>query len=249
MLKKLNKTNLKKLLFYIKTSEPAIVEQKIEIKLSTENINGYKEEVNFKKGIHENEAKEGVKYALQKYSMQKLKIFLSNIENKLNFFYYDSPVVSIILVTFNKAWHTFRCLESIKAHTDLPYEVIIVDNDSKDKTPELISRLENVKIIKNAFNYGFVIACNQGSKIASGKYLLFLNNDTEVLPNWLSGLVDTIENYSTYGAVGARLILPDGRLQEAGNIIWNDGSVFAYGRHDDPFKPEYSFLREVDYCS
>ena len=190
-----------------------------------------------------------LKKAIEEFAEMKLRLFLKRVESNFEFPKFQETAASIIIVTYNKAWHTFKCLESLKANADVAYEIIVVDNASKDETGELLRRLRGVKIIRNTENYGFVKACNQGSKIASGKYILFLNNDTEVLPNSLSKLVATIAKDDKCGAVGAKLILPDGRLQEAGDIIWSDGSALGYGRHDNPFKPEYSYLREVDYCS
>ena len=69
---------------------------------------------------------------------------------------------------------------------------------------------------------------------------MFLNNDTQVTEGWLSSLVQLIESDSTIGMVGSKLVYPDGRLQEAGGIIWSDGSGWNYGRLDDPDKAEFA---------
>jgi GT2 family glycosyltransferase len=186
---------------------------------------------------------------LDTFKSYKLLNFLSQPGVNLSFPKFDEPVVSIITLTFNKVEFTYQYLESIMAHTDIPYELIIVDNGSQDETTSLLDRLENVTTIKNEGNLGFVKGCNQGARKARGKYLLFLNNDIIVTPEWLSKLVRTIENYPKCGAVGCKLIWPNGKLQEAGSIIWSDGSALGYGREGDPMYPEYSYLREVDYCS
>lgn len=189
------------------------------------------------------------KNILQKKTLHKIKIFLSNKNNVISFPKYKKPKISIILITFNKVFYTFRCLESIKAFADVPYEIVFVDNGSKDETTQVLNRLKNVKIIRNPENMGFVKAGNQASKISSGKFLLFLNNDTEILPTCFSNLVRTIENNKKCGAVGARLIFPSGRLQEAGISILQNGITQEYGFNDYPLKPEYSYVRDVDYCA
>jgi len=178
----------------------------------------------------------------------KTELFLSDPESALEFPVFDAPVVSILLVTFNSVEYTFQCLETVKAHTDIPYEVIIVDNASTDRTGDLLGRTKNARLISNSENIGFLKACNIGAKAARGNYILFLNNDTQVTAGWLTGLVSAIETYPGCGAAGAKMLMPDGRLQEAGCIIWKDGSTSLYGRGANPFVPEVSHLREVDYC-
>lgn len=179
----------------------------------------------------------------------KLGVFLANPSSTLQYPNWEQPVVSIILVAYNKAAYTFQCLETIKAHADVPYEVVIVDNGSSDETVHLLKRTHQAAIIRNEQNEGFVKGCNQGAAAAHGKWLLFLNNDTQITPALLSTLLRTAETTKHCGAVGAKVIFPDGQLQEAGSIIWRDGSCAGYGRGDHPFKPEYSYVREVDYCS
>lgn len=163
---------------------------------------------------------------------------------------HPAPLVSVILLFYNRAEVSLQCLETLsEAAGDIPFEVIIIDNASTDQTSLLLDRIKNARIVRNPENQGFGGGCNQAADLASGRYLFFLNNDTQLIPNSLKVLVETLEAEENIGAVGGRLIFPDGRLQEAGSIIWQDGTCVGYGRYDDPFMPEYSYKRDVDFCS
>jgi len=98
-------------------------------------------------------------------------------------------------------------------------------------------------------NSGFVHAVNAGIAAARGEFIVLLNNDTVVTPGWLDALVDRAKSDRRVGVVGAKLVYPDGRLQEAGGIVWRDGSAWNYGRYNDPDDPAYTLLADVDYCS
>ena len=161
----------------------------------------------------------------------------------------EKPLVSIILILYNRAELTLSCLYSILQNSFKSLEVIIIDNNSSDRTKELLDRIHGAKIIRNSENRHFLLASNQASEIATGKYLLFLNNDAQILGNSIDAAVKTIDSDQDIGAVGGKIILPDGTLQEAGSIIWRDGSCLGYGRGDDPELSQYMFQREVDYCS
>lgn len=158
------------------------------------------------------------------------------------------PQVSIVIPAYNHWDYTITCLKSISGNTEGDYEVIVVDDASTDETPQVLSRVKRLDIVTNRENMGFVESCNQGARAARGRYLLVLNNDTIVTENWLAPLLAAAAR-DDVGAVGPKLIYPDGTLQEAGGIIWNDGSGWNYGRGDDPGRPEYNYVREVDYCS
>ena len=160
------------------------------------------------------------------------------------------PVVSIIIPCYNQVAYTYACLRSILEHTkDVSYEVIIADDVSTDATARLGQYVEGLVICRNKTNQGFLKNCNNAAKKARGKYLFFLNNDTQVTEGWLSALVDLADSDPTIGIAGSKLVYPDGRLQEAGGIIWSDASGWNYGRLDDPEKPEYNYVKEVDYIS
>ncbi|MBA3569541.1 MAG: methyltransferase domain-containing protein [Pyrinomonadaceae bacterium] len=163
---------------------------------------------------------------------------------------FEKVEVSVIIPVFNQFHFTQACLASLQQHLDeQALEVIIVDDGSTDETVESLPLIEGAVYLRSPSNVGFVASCNWGATKARGKYLVFLNNDTTVTERWLSTLLDTFQDDSRAGLVGSKLIFPDGRLQEAGGIIWNDASGWNYGKFDDPGKPEYNFLREVDYCS
>jgi GT2 family glycosyltransferase len=107
-----------------------------------------------------------------------------------------------------------------------------------------------IKVIRNTENLGFVHTCNRGAQAAVGEILVFLNNDTLPSPGWLTPLLRILRDKPDAGAVGGKLIYPDGTLQEAGGIIFSDGSGCNFGKHDRaPDSPLYNFVREVDYCS
>ena len=172
-----------------------------------------------------------------------------NSNTKLKLPTHSQPLISIILVLYNRAELTLQCLISLAANCAEPFEVIIVDNASSDSTKALLNRIEGAKIILNNQNLHFLLASNQAAKEAVGKYILFLNNDAQVLPGSITSAIKTITESEDIGAVGGKIILLDGTLQEAGSIVWQDGSCLGYGRGDNPNQPMYMFRRDVDYCS
>lgn len=172
------------------------------------------------------------------------------VHGRLEFPVEEKPKVSIVIPVYNQIHYTYDCLVSILEHTkDVSYEVIIADDVSTDATAYLDRYAKNLVICRNSTNQGFLRNCNQAARSARGEYIMFLNNDTQVTEGWLSSLVELIESDETIGMVGSKLMYPDGRLQEAGGIIWSDGSGWNYGRLDDPDKPEYNYVKDVDYIS
>ena len=192
----------------------------------------------------------GIALARQQHMVQAQRVLQDFLfaEEVLDFTLRGTPQVSIVIVVYNRAELTLACLRSLLP-TPIPLQIIIVDNASTDLTPMLLSRIRGATIIRNSENLHFLRACNQGGHKADGTYILLLNNDTEVLPGAIPQAMACMERYPDAGAVGGRLILPDGRLQEAGGIIWRDGMCSGYGRSADPEDGAYLFSRPVDYCS
>jgi len=162
----------------------------------------------------------------------------------------DKPDVSIIIPIYGQLDYTLKCLRALSCHQSKQFfEVIVVDDQSPDNSFEVLNAISGLKLIQAKQNGGFVLSCNLGASVARGDYLVFLNNDTEVQAGWLDELIDTFEMHPNAGLVGSQLLYPNGRLQEAGGIIYQDGSAANFGRNDDFTKPEYNYVRSVDYCS
>ncbi len=161
---------------------------------------------------------------------------------------------SLLICVRDQLTFTRRCLEVLlEERSPLLAEVIVVDNGSTDGTGEFLGELAAreslVTVLSPGENLGFVGGNNLAAAHARGEYLVFLNNDTEPQPGWLEALVQTAEDDSTVGAVGAKLVYPDGRLQEAGSIVFADGTGWNVGKGGSVDDPRYRFVREVDYCS
>ncbi len=161
----------------------------------------------------------------------------------------DRPLVSIVLVLYNRAELTLRCLRSIVNWADVPYEVIVVDNDSRDETSRTLSRVRGVQVIHNGQNLHFLRAANQGARMAQAEYLLFLNNDTELQVGALGSAVRILQDNPDVGAVGGKIILNNGVLQEAGSYLLPSGFFAQFGRGQPPFASEFMHRRDVPYCS
>lgn len=162
----------------------------------------------------------------------------------------DTPLVSIIIPVHGQLEMTLRCLQSIVRHAPAAaIEVIVADDAGPEQEWAVLQSVPGLVLLRNDRNAGFIRTCNHAAQTARGTYLLFLNNDTQALPGWLDAMLQTFEQHAHVGAVGAKLLYPDGSLQEAGGIIWRDGSGWNFGRHDDPARPVYNYVREVDYCS
>jgi len=178
----------------------------------------------------------------------QLACFLSTAGN-LQHSVPEQPELTVIIVVHNRDDLTFQCLWSLSIQDFSSYEVIIVDNASTDRTSVLLKRIDGARVIRNEENLHFIRAANQAAKEARGEFLLFLNNDTKLFPGSVASAVKTIRSSDDIGVVGGRLIFPNGILQEAGGILWNDGTCEGYGRGDNPSLYKYLFQRDVDYCS
>ena len=204
--------------------------------------------VNSENKLSRNKTQETIKKILDNLNRITLNNFLFS-DGIIEFKPVSKPLVSIVLVLHNRAEVTLSCLYSILHNSFKSLEIIIVDNGSSDNTKELLAKVQGVECIFNDDNRHFLLAANQASALAKGEYLLFLNQESQILGDSITQAVKTISEQSDIGAVGGKIILPDGTLQEAGSIIWQDGSYIAYGRGDNPELPPYMFQREVDYCS
>lgn len=178
----------------------------------------------------------------------ELEAFLST-RAELRFVEAGKPEVSVLLVLHGRAELTLRCLRSLLEVGGISLEVIVFDNASGDETPALLGRLRGATVVRSPENLGFLRAVNEAARLARGRELLLLNNDAELLPGSLDAALRTLRSAPDVGAVVGRLILSDGRLQEAGSIVWSDGHCLGYGRAESPVAPEHMFRRDVDYGS
>lgn len=167
--------------------------------------------------------------------------------------WYDEkhPQVSIIVLNYNKPNMTLACLDSIWEHSkDYRYEVILVDNGSyAENFLQLAPAKAGARILRIKVNRYFGEGNNLGFEASLGRYIIFLNNDVTVTPNWLHPLIHRLEHSPNIGATGPKMVYPDGRLQEAGAEVRPDGSSNQLGKGGDPNDPAHCVERDVMYVS
>ena len=162
----------------------------------------------------------------------------------------DAPRASIVIPIHGAFAHTLACLRALVAHPPhAAFEVIVVDDASKDDSVAKLSQVDGIRLFARGSNGGFIAACNDGAKLARGDSIVFLNNDTVPQPGWLDALLGTFEAHPNVGLAGARLVYPDGRLQEAGGVVFADGSGWNYGRNEAADDCRFAYVRDADYCS
>jgi GT2 family glycosyltransferase len=139
----------------------------------------------------------------------------------------SAPKVSIIIVNYNGKELLQKCLDSLLKVNYDNFEIILVDNNSTDGTVEFITKnYPSLIIIKLDSNKGFAEPNNVAAKISKGKYLLFLNNDTVVTPNFISEMVKVMETDKKIAVCQSLLLKPDGSVDSSGDFIDHLGVVY-----------------------
>ncbi len=162
----------------------------------------------------------------------------------------SEPEVSLVMPVHSSADLTHKCLHSIAANTDGPsYEVILVDDQADRATRRVLSNTEGARVLVNPENLHFLRSMNRGCAAARGKHLVLLNNDVEVEPGWLKALVNRVESAPDVGVVAPKFLYPDRSINEAGGIVFDDGTGWNYGRGKPEVLWPFDFVREVDYGS
>ncbi|MEE3624779.1 glycosyltransferase [Nitrospirillum sp. BR 11752] len=159
------------------------------------------------------------------------------------------PLVTIVIPVYKNVADTLRCLHSIwKQHenTRVSYSIVLADDCPDVPTLPLLENITGITVIENEQNLGFLRNCNNAARGLTSEFIVFLNNDTVVTPGWLDSMVAVAQHDQAIAMVGCKLLNADGTVQEAGGIIFRNGWGHPFGHGDDPFKPEYNYVREVD---
>jgi GT2 family glycosyltransferase len=167
--------------------------------------------------------------------------------------YYNGidPAISIIVLNFNRASLTRKCLKHLWKHTTGGhFEILVVDNGSSvEDLRHLAEAPGPFTLLQLGSNRYFSEGNNIGAEHSRGRHIVFLNNDAFVTKGWLEPLITVLEHRPNAGGVGPRFIYPDGRLQEAGAFVDEDGYSIQVGNSDIHDVADQFRERIVDYCS
>jgi GT2 family glycosyltransferase len=163
-----------------------------------------------------------------------------------------APRVSVIIPAASEPELVLACLRSLARNgpREIPFEVIVILNAAPEATAAALRDVvTGVRVVGSSVNLGLAGAGNRGRAMAKGEYLVLLHDDAEIEPGWLEALVETADAHPEAGAVGGKVLFPDGRLQNAGMILWRDATTSPPWLPGPAPAPEaFDRLRAVDYC-
>jgi GT2 family glycosyltransferase len=163
----------------------------------------------------------------------------------------NDPVLSILIAVSSRTDLLAECLAALDRHMpgDVPYETIVVLNEID---PAVVQTLESLHpratFIRSPVNLGMAGSANRARREASGRLLVTLHDDATIEPGWAEALVEAAERHPRAGAIGSKVLFPDGRLQSAGSILWRSGVTTPPWSGQAPDESEIDAARPVDYC-
>lgn len=141
--------------------------------------------------------------------------------------------VSVVVISLNSRRFLRDCIDSLRAAVwrTLTYEIVVVDNGSSDGTLDMLQRDDaGVVVLANFTNVGFCKAGNQGARVARGRHLLFLNDDTLMVGDAIAALVEWLDTHARAGSIGSRLLNTDGSDQFSSGRRFTTPSAAVFGR-------------------
>jgi O-antigen biosynthesis protein len=169
---------------------------------------------------------------------------------RLRFPAVEHPRISVLVPAFDQFALTVECLMALARSTVAgSTQIVLADDASTDKAMRGLAKVPGLEVVRHAENLGFLASCNAAFAACKGEYVLLLNNDTQIVPDAIAELAAALDADLGLGAVGAKLLYPNGRLQEAGCFIKPNGETGMTGLFMDPRESGYNRDREVAYCS
>lgn len=162
----------------------------------------------------------------------------------------SAPRVTIVIVAARQPWLLAHCLGSLaRCGSAVPFETVVVLNDAIPEVAALVrERVSGVTVIESAIPLGLAGGANRGRAAARGELLVLFHDDAEAQPGWLEALVAAADAHPEAGAVGSRMLHPDGTPQSLGSVLWRDGTVSSLGTGPGSLLPESEATYAVDYC-
>ena len=159
-----------------------------------------------------------------------------------------TPSVSVVMVLHDEFPQALMVLSALRAHYPGDVELVLIDSGSADETGQIGRYVHGARVMRFDSDIGSVRARNAALNCATANAVLFLGNDVELAPGTIAGALHRLASNERIGAVGGKVIRANGSLQEAGRIVWRDGSSVGYLEGGSPLAPEANFVRDVDVC-